>query len=194
MQANFYRFCPTKIAGNCRKVKELRKLQLVAGLWLLSVSMGAAAETDRTFEFRGLTVASKAEQHRDMLQKCAAYLNAQGCKLKNQEVAGVLAFPEAMFRDSDGTLEEIRGSVSRLSYATLLEGFTAKWGKPDQHQESEFQNGYGAKIVIPTSVWEFSEGRMTLTGPDFRGNGVWHFRTHARQAYLDGLRAPKRDF
>ena len=106
----------------------------------------------------------------------------------------MLAFPEAMFRNSDGNLDEVRGRVSHYSYATLLEGFTAKWGNPDSHFENEFQNGYGAKIVIPTSAWEFSEGRMILIGPDFRGDGVWHFRTHARQAYLDGLSAPKSDF
>lgn len=155
---------------------------------------GASAQTLPSFEFRGMTTRSTAAQHQDVLQRCERYFNAQGCKLKDMNVAGVLAFPEAMFRDSDGTLEEIRGTISRYNYPTLERGFIDKWGEPTLHSEETLQNGFGATLVIPTSVWRFSEGEMTLIGPNFRGDGSWHFRTHARQTYLDGLRAPQADF
>ncbi len=169
----------------------MRGATLIAGL-LLTAAV-SAQELPR-FDFRGMTTDSTAEQHRDILQKCEKYMNLQGCKLKDMDVAGVLAFPEAMFRHSDGKLDEIRGSISRHYYDTLNQGFIAKWGAPTVYTEETVQNGYGAELVIPMSVWKFAEGDMTLIGPSFRGQGSWHFRTHQRQAYLDGLRAPKADF
>jgi hypothetical protein len=169
----------------------MRKLILVASVLAAS---GAVAQGLPKFEFRGLTVSSTAAQHQSILNKCEAYFNAQGCKLKDANVAGVLAFPEAMFQNSDGQLMEIRGTIARYNYATLEQGFIDKWGKPSERIEQEVQNGFGAKLTIPINVWTFEEGKMTLTGPDFRGQGSWHFRTHQRQAYLDGLEKPKKDF
>ena len=169
----------------------MRKVILVVGAL---AATSAAAQSLPTFEFRGLTVSSTAVQHQSMLNKCEKYFNAQGCKLKDANVAGVLAFPEAMFQHSDGTLMEIRGSIARYNYATLEQGFIAKWGQPNDRVEQAVQNGFGAKLTIPISEWRFAEGKMTLIGPDFRGQGSWHFRTHQRQAYLDGLNAPKKDF
>lgn len=168
----------------------MRRMMLAVGALVTS---SAVAQSSPTFEFRGLTVSSTAPQHESILNKCEKYFNAQGCKLKDANVAGVLAFPEAMFQDSDGTLMEIRGTISRYNYGTLEQGFISKWGPPERVEEN-VQNGFGAKLTIPISVWKFAEGNMTLTGPDFRGQGSWHFRTHQRQAYLDGLRAPKKDF
>lgn len=169
----------------------MRKAMLAASAL---VAGSASAQTLPTFEFRGLTVSSTAPQSQNILNKCEKYFNAQGCKLKDANVAGVLAFPEAMFQNSDGRLMEIRGTVARYNYATLEQGFIDKWGRPSERIEQEVQNGFGAKLTIPISVWRFAEGKMTLTGPDFRGKGSWHFRTHQRQAYLDGLQAPKKDF
>lgn len=168
------------------------RIMLLAAVALVASS--ASAQALPTFEFRGLTVSSTIPQHENILNKCEKYFNAQGCKLKNADVAGVLALPEAMFQNSDGTLMEIRGSIAHYDYSTLEQGFINKWGPASERVEQEVQNGFGAKLTIPISVWKFAEGNMTLTGPDFSGQGSWHFRTHQRQAYLDALQAPKKDF
>lgn len=169
----------------------MRGIFALVGLLVATSAMG---QDMPHFEFRGMTAESTVDQHQEILSKCEKYFNAQGCKLKDMNVAGVLAFPEAMFANSDGKLMEIRGSISRHNYQTLNQGYIAKWGKPKIYTEEVAQNGFGAKLTIPLSIWKFAEGDMTLIGPNFRGDGSWHFRTHARQAYLDNLSAPKADF
>jgi hypothetical protein len=76
----------------------MRKLIIAASALVAS---NATAQGLPKFEFRGLTVASTAPQHQSVLNKCEKYFNAQGCKLKDANVAAVLAFPEAMFQHTD---------------------------------------------------------------------------------------------
>lgn len=167
--------------------------RFLIGLGIL-VSTHALAGEPVAFEFRGLTVESTSAGSADILQKCEAYFNSQGCKLVDAHVAGTLSFPQAMFANSTGKMEELRGTVYGDSYETIRAGFIQKWGEPTSYVEESVQNGYGATKKIPVSVWKFADGELTLIGTDFRGDGEWHFRTFARQAYLDGLKKPKADF
>lgn len=145
------------------------------------------------FEFKGVKATDTYDQHAAEFQKCEKYFNFNGCRFKAGEVAGVLVGPEAGW-GTDGKLMTIRASFADFSYDKINAGFQQKWGKPDAYTEIEAQNGFGAKIKIPTSVWHFAEGDMTLIGPDFRHDCSFAFRTHAYQAYLDSLDKPKADF
>ena len=163
------------------------------GVLLTGMASTAMAQNAPTFDFKGIAATDSYEQHKTAFQKCEKYFNFQGCKFKDREVAGVLAFPEAGWTD-DGRLVLIRGTVAEFNYRTLVEGFRQKWGAPDLYTEIDAQNGYGAKIKIPVSVWNFVEGEMKLTGPSFRTDGRFEFVTHERKAYLEGLDKPKADF
>jgi hypothetical protein len=128
-----------------------------------------------------------------MFAKCEKYMNMSGCKFLDAKVGGKLTFPEAGWA-SDGSLLLIRGTVTSYDYATVRQAFEAKWGKPTFESQSSAQNGYGAKIEIPSSVWRFAEGEMTLVGPSFNGRGRFEFQSIARKAYMESLNRPKADF
>jgi hypothetical protein len=170
----------------------MRKLVIgLLGLSLATVAQGQGAT--RSFDFKGIKAGDTYDQHTAEFRKCDKYMNFNGCRFKDAQVAGVYVGPEAGW-GFDGKLMTIRGNFQDFSYDKIDAGFQQKWGKPDAYTEVEVQNGYGAKIRIPTSVWHFAEGDMTLIGPDFRHGCSFAFRTHAYQAYLDGLEKPKADF
>src|SRR5258708_6868528 len=124
----------------------------------LSQSQAQAPLT--SFEFKGVRATDIMSQHVTLFGKCDKYFNFIGCKFLDANVGGQLAFPEAGWAP-DGSLVLIRGSFSSFNYSVIREAFEAKWGKPASSNELPVQNGFGAKAIIPISVWEFAEGEMT---------------------------------
>lgn len=167
--------------------------KLLWSVGALSLASGAAAKDLPSFDFKGIQATDTYAQHQGAFRKCDKYFNFNGCKFDDQEVAGVLSFPEAGWAD-DGSLQLIRGNFSSYNYDKIEAGFKAKWGEPDIYAVDTIQNGFGATLNIPYSVWKFAEGEMRLTGPDFRREGSFEFLSHARMAYLEGLERPKADF
>ena len=166
--------------------------RLAFGILALAYIGAAHATTLPPFEFKGMKATDLRSQHEDMWKKCEKYFSAWGCALKDNEVGGVLAFPQVGW-DDEGHMVWLRGTVSASSYITLREAFTTKWGSPTRAVLSA-QNAYGANVDIEILVWKFAEGNMTLTSPGFSRSSAWAWHSTAHQVYLDNLHKPKQDF
>lgn len=149
----------------------------------------------RSFEFKGIRATDTLEVHRAEFVKCDKYYLAQGCVPKDTMVGGVVMFNlVVLFADNGSGVTQIRSDFAARSYDTLRAAFTMKWGQPSATSIKTIQNGFGAKLDVPTAQWKFNEGTMTVRGGDFRGYANMEFMSNAEMARIDALDAPKVDF
>lgn len=149
----------------------------------------------RSFEFKGIRPTDTLEAHRAEFVKCDKYFSAQGCIPKDTTVGGVAMFNlVVLFADNGSGVTQIRSDFAARSYDTMLAAFTMKWGRPSATSVKTIQNGYGAKLDVPTALWNFNEGTMAVRGGDFQGYAHMEFMSNAEKARIDALQAPKVDF
>lgn len=146
------------------------------------------------FDFKGVKPADTRAMHQAAIAKCDRYFEADGCTMKDEKVAGISVNPRFMFADDGSGLRRIRGNFLGTNFPVLLSSFKAKWGQATSETEQTVQNGYGATLSIPEATWEFVEGVMTITGPDFKGWGNIHYRSRVVMAAEDEAAKPKVDF
>lgn len=166
---------------------------VLLGLALIGSAQASTAGLQH-FDFKGVKPTDTRAMHQPKIEKCERYFKADGCTFKDKTVAGIPLNPKFMFADDGSGLRRIRGDFLASSYPVLLSSFKAKWGEPTAHTNATVQNGYGATLTIPSTTWEFVEGVMTITGPDFKGWGSIHYRSRAVMEAEAEAAKPKVDF
>lgn len=183
------------LALTYRRAHEMRWALAAAATALAVFGTTAAEAQSRSFEFKGIRATDTLDAHRSEFVKCDKYFAAQGCEFKDSTVSGVPMFDlEVLFANDGSGVGQLRSDFAAGSYQTVLSAFTMKWGKPDATDVSTIQNGFGAKLDVPTAVWRFVEGTMTLRGGDFRGDARMEFISNVEKARLEALDKPKVDF
>ena len=140
---------------------------VVAAVTLFCLALAAPAQAgERGLDLRGLVVGAPTtteDVSRALGVRCGVgYRNAQVCN--GQVSFGPVSADVNAVISPTGALRRIALTFSSSSFEDMEDGLQKKFGKPDEAQDSQVQNRFGARFDQRIVVWRGAGGAlMTLT-------------------------------
>ncbi len=142
------------------------------------------------FEFRGVhlgdTLTEKLE--RELKLHCFESLGDRECMISMDHVAGVSL--TTLFTTVDRRVSTVQFFFDGTDFSTLLEGLSARWGKPTLRTE-EVQSGVGARFPNVIAQWQLADGPFELA--QIGGRKITQGESVASHDSLVAIKAQRRN-